>query len=486
MSVMESGSTSLKQTDRFSLQQKAIVLLALCLLVRFLSLGLYPLMDTTEARYGEMARIMFETGNWITPMFDYDIPFWGKPPLFSWLSALGFSTLGVTEFAARVPHFLVSLLVIVLVFKLAKSVHQKTETAYLAILILASTSAFSLYSGAVMTDTALTFAITLSMVSFWQAWQLKSRLWGYAFFVGLAIGLLSKGPLALVLVGMSIFLWVLFGNHWRRLYQALPWVTGSLLMLVISLPWYIIAEYESPGFLNYFIVGEHFKRYVVSGWSGDLYGTAHKQTRGTIWLYWLVVMLPWTPILAYQVVRLFKQGKETQSSNNGYISFLWCWVLAPLILFSFAGNILHSYLMPILPAIALLIMAYHERQNISEHVFKLALFTPILLSVLIFAISNGWTSKQSEKGLMQVWSKQQEANKSDLVYLGKRPFSAQFYSNGKAVSQVESFTSYRSKLKRPSFVVLAKKSIASKIKRFGCEVRGESKARYLLYCMSPE
>ena len=62
-----------------------LILLISCLALRFISLSLYPLMDTTEARYGEMARIMFETGNWITPMFDYNVPFWGKPPIFTWL-----------------------------------------------------------------------------------------------------------------------------------------------------------------------------------------------------------------------------------------------------------------------------------------------------------------------------------------------------------------------------------------------------------------
>ena len=486
MSIMQSNRQAITKKTTWTLKQQALVLFVFCLLVRFLSLGLYPLMDTTEARYGEMARIMFESGNWVTPMFDYGIPFWGKPPLFSWLSALGFSALGVNELAARLPHFLVSLLVILLVFILAKKVYQGTESRseapYLVILILTSTTAFSLYSGAVMTDTALTLGITLSMVSFWQAWHFHSKAWGYLFFIGLAIGLLSKGPLALVLVGMSLFLWVLLGNHWSKLYRRLPWVKGSLLMLLISLPWYLIAEYKSPGFLNYFIIGEHFKRYVVSGWSGDLYGTAHTQTRGTIWLYWLVVMLPWTPILIYQVLCFFKQGDETKTSQGGYLSFLWCWMLAPLILFSFAGNILHSYLMPVLPAMALLIMAYYERQKLSPQVFKLALVTPVILLALTLVMSKGWNSKQSEKGLMQVWLKQDEASMSGLTYLGKRPFSAQFYSQGKASKSQLSPMAFINQLKDSSFIVLGKNAFTDDVKQRECEIRGESKKRYLLYC----
>ncbi|NMS31044.1 ArnT family glycosyltransferase, partial [Vibrio parahaemolyticus] len=82
------------------------LLLAFALLLRLISLAAYPLMDTTEARYGEMARLMVETGNWLTPQFDYGVPFWGKPPLFTWMSAYGIELFGLNEFAVRAPHWL--------------------------------------------------------------------------------------------------------------------------------------------------------------------------------------------------------------------------------------------------------------------------------------------------------------------------------------------------------------------------------------------
>lgn len=84
------------------------------LLIRLLSLGAYPLMDTTEARYGEMARLMIETQNWVTPQFDYGVPFWGKPPLFTWMSAGGIEAFGVNEFAVRLPHWLAGVVVMLL------------------------------------------------------------------------------------------------------------------------------------------------------------------------------------------------------------------------------------------------------------------------------------------------------------------------------------------------------------------------------------
>ncbi len=82
------------------------------LLIRLLSLGLYPLMDTTESRYGEMARMMVETGNWLTPLFDYGVPFWGKPPLFTWMSAVSVELFGLSEFTLRLPHWVAGVFVV--------------------------------------------------------------------------------------------------------------------------------------------------------------------------------------------------------------------------------------------------------------------------------------------------------------------------------------------------------------------------------------
>ncbi|EGU44805.1 hypothetical protein VIOR3934_13577, partial [Vibrio orientalis CIP 102891 = ATCC 33934] len=67
------------------------------------------------ARYGEMARLMVETGNWVTPQFDYGVPFWDKPPLFTWMSAYGIEAFGISEFAVRVPHWLAGVLVIIII-----------------------------------------------------------------------------------------------------------------------------------------------------------------------------------------------------------------------------------------------------------------------------------------------------------------------------------------------------------------------------------
>src|SRR5689334_9298035 len=98
------------------LTRTVLITLVLLVLVRLLTLGYYPLFDTTEARYAEIARKMVELNDWVTPWFDYGVPFWGKPPLSFWLSALSIKLFGVNEFAPRLPHFLSGLLVAWLVW----------------------------------------------------------------------------------------------------------------------------------------------------------------------------------------------------------------------------------------------------------------------------------------------------------------------------------------------------------------------------------
>ncbi|RBP84330.1 glycosyltransferase family 39 protein [Marinomonas rhizomae] len=460
-----------------------LMLLISCLIIRFVSLSLYPLMDTTEARYGEMARIMFETGNWVTPMFDYKVPFWGKPPIFTWLSSLGFSLFGISEFAARVPHLIVGLGVIWLVYRLAKDHFQSSAMGLFSASILASTISFIILSGAVMTDTALTFSITLSMISFWQAWNNKGDIWGYLFFIGLALGMLSKGPLAIVLIGISLTIWLLPNSRWRKLWRILPWGYGTLLFLVISVPWYALAEYKTPGFLDYFIVGEHIKRFIVSGWQGDLYGTAHERTRGTIWVYALTSMLPWSPLLLWQWIRAIKNDKDVEESPDGFGSFLLFWMLSPMILFSFSGNILASYVMPALPAMALLLAYLHSQRPLPNWLYKTGLITPFLLIVLVSVLHYDLIPKRSEDKILAIWKQQPEATQSDLFYLHKRPFSGQYYSAGKAKQRSTDVKSWLPSQHKAFFIVQSK-SDHTVYPNWACDNRNSTGKENLMYCES--
>lgn len=411
-------------------------------------MSVMPLMDTSEPRYAEIARLMAETGDWITPWFEPGLPFWGKPPLSFWAQALGIKVLGVSELAVRLPSFIAMAMLLLLVYR-AADISLNRRTAQLTTLILSTMVLPLVSAGAVLTDPFLALGVTLSMLAFHIAPLRPTWFWRYGFFVGIAIGLLSKGPLALALIGVAIVPWLMFQADWRSRLSVLPWVSGSLLALALSLPWYIAAEIKTPGFLQYFIVGEHFLRFVDSGWNGDLYGTAHERPLGSIWIEFVLASMPWG--LAGLVALLFSLTRSSGEKLKCFVrqagvTYLAAWAVAAPVFFTLSGNILWTYVLPSLPAVALLLARAAEpalSKSLSKCskfvvVFALSLVpaAPIVLSVV------SWTKPnrlKTEKALVDVAAEGMKAGKK-LYFIGSRPFSARFYSRGHAeLLSVEQF-----------------------------------------------
>ncbi|SDJ82893.1 Dolichyl-phosphate-mannose-protein mannosyltransferase [Ferrimonas sediminum] len=451
-----------------------LFVLLLALAVRLLSLGLYPLMDTTEARYGYMARLMVETGNWLTPQFDLGVPFWGKPPLHTWMSAGSAAMLGMTEFSLRLPHWLAGVAVAGLVAWMAR---RQGQNPLLAAMVLATCAIFSVASGAVMTDMALTLGMTIAMLGFYLGWQGHYRA-GYLGFAGLAIGLLAKGPLVIVLMGLAVAPWLLIQHGlgaFRVLWQRFPLLLGTGAMLLIAAPWYLAAEQATPGFLNYFLVGEHFLRFVESGWTGDLYGSAHDQPRGTIWLFWLAAALPWSVILPLLYLR--GRGQPTrQPGPAGWRSFLLCWMVSPMVLFTMAGNILPAYVLPGIPALALLCSSLATDSD-RGWLAKVGVTMPVLLLVATGVLNLKVGDERSDKALLA-----KEANPAlPLLYYGKRTFSGQFYSDGRA--QKADLVTLNQQRGRYSLVMSAKQSWQQlALESQSCRVMAVKLKRQLLEC----
>lgn len=409
-----------------------LLFLAAVLLLRLISMGAYPLMDTTEARYAEMSRKMLETGHWLVPQFDYGIPFWGKPPLSFWASAVTMKLGGINEWSARLAPFLASLSMGLLFFAWPFR-SQSRQKAAACFLVLAASGIGFVASGAVMTDEFLALGIMLSMVSFWKTVSGPSvRIgWKYLFFAGLAVGLMSKGPLALILAGFPIVLWTLWNKEWKNVWQRIPWIRGTLLMLALSLPWYLLAERETPGFLRYFIVGEHFQRFMVKGWQGDLYGSGHASPLGTIWLYGLTMFLPWTFLLPF--LRMKKPSVASgESVFPGESSFLWLWALSPLLFFTLARNILPAYVLPGIPAWCILTVRGLWQWDKLHPGIKNLIFLPAstFAVMAVFLLGNGFSQLEyrCQKQLLQSWDGNSPLYCWDAV---RAPYSAQFYSSGK-------------------------------------------------------
>ena len=301
-----------------------------------------------------------------------------------------------------------------------------------------------------MTDPALVLGTTLSMVGFWRALAgtgFVGRVWGYLFFVGIAMGLLAKGPVAAVVTLFPIGVWVVWRNKWDAAWKSLPWISGSVLAIAISLPWYLLAEARTPGFLEYFLVGEHWKRFTESGWNGDLYGNAHSQPRGTIWLYWLLAAFPWSFLFVARLLRSAVSGglSRALSFSDDWVAYLLLWSCWPMVFFTFAGNILWTYMLPGLPAFALLMaemwlstvelpMGMIPESKARKRIMPLAgLITPLVFILgLSFSAPGLISRKKCQNRLIARYQDARTETASELIYLFKRPHSAEFYSGGLA------------------------------------------------------
>ena len=408
----------------------ALLLLAVA---RLVSLAFYPLMDMTEARYADIARRMVASGDWITLSLDEMRTFWGKPALSFWATAAGLKLFGVNAWAARVPHFLMGLAVAATVWLHASG--QARRLAWHAVALLAGSLLFLLSAGAVMTDMALVLGTTLVMSGFW--WCVSGRA-GLApriiLFAGLAIGLLAKGPLALALSTVPIGIWILWQRQWALAWRRVPWLRGLLAVAALVLPWYLLAEGRSPGFLEYFIIGEHVYRFLVRGWTGDLYSNSHGMPRGTVWLFALAAALPWALVLP--LARLaggLRHGSVLAAPHRRY---LLLWVLWPCVFFTLAGNILWTYVLPAMPALALLAAGWTaaaDRPRLMDRLLAavLLLLALAIPALLVAADQARQFERHSLLPLVRAYDRLARPGDT-LREVPSVSFSTDFYSQGRA------------------------------------------------------
>ncbi len=409
------------------------------LLLAILSVRLFisdqlPLMDTSEARYGEMGRKMADTGNWVTPMFSDTQPFWGKPPLSFWSQAASMSMFGDSEWAVRFPSFIFHLLSCLLIFLLLKQ-QSSTRHGLIASIVYSSTALGFMSSGVVLTDPALSFSVLLSFYGLWMFVSSHQRYFAYLGFLGLGLGLLAKGPIALVLFALPVAFWIALNHKWRLL-LSIPWLTGFIITLTVALPWYYIAEKATPGFIDYFIVGEHFNRYLVSDWAGDRYGDAHARPLGTIWLFLLCALFPWV----FYGLRAFTWQSLNKHTDKSWRTFLWSWALVTPVFFTLAGNILWTYLLPCLvPWVILLSYRFTMKENTKKSFVFASILVPIILLVLSFN-EKVLNQTMNQKPVIDHWQQLNASENLPLFYLHKRLYSGEFYSDNKAkyVKNIES------------------------------------------------
>ena len=211
--------------------------------------------------------------------------------------------------------------------------------------------------------------------------------WGRGMFVALAIGMLAKGPVALVLTGLAIAAWLSLVRRWRLVIE-LPWISGLFLFFLVAGPWYLMAERATPGFLHYFFVVENFCRYVFNEY-GDQFGYGRIRPYGFIWLFFLGAMLPWSVLAAaalgrlarHDVAKLWRKFRWTQprmgwsglilllrkfGQNDPWLAYALLWGLVPPLFFTLARQVLWTYVLPGLPGMAIATAVALERWRRSD------------------------------------------------------------------------------------------------------------------------
>lgn len=441
---------------RLSARQFAAIIVAIAL-VRFVALGAYPLVDTTEGRYGEIPREMVATGDWVTPQLDPGVPFWAKPPLSFWITAALYEAFGVSAFTARLGSWLLAVFCCGLVYVVSNRL-RGAETARLATLILATTGLFHILASGVMTDPSLAATVTLSLaavpMALTSSGALGKHLWGWAFFAGLGLSALAKGPVGWILTLGPLFFWTALDRRLGQLFRELPWFSGSALALSIAVPWHLLAERRTPGFLNYYLVGEHFRRFFVPGWQGDLYGNPHENIRGVVWGYFALASLPWLPLGVASAWWLGRRGAFSSSVAAGHpLAPRWelyfaCWSLAPMAFFTPARNTMITYVLPGLPAFAMLaalglsgVRRSTRARGLSREPWFARPLTlwcaaaplPLLFAPTALLLVPRVVEKRTQRGLARTFLELCETGREKLVYFDKMPYSGDFYSNGRAV-----------------------------------------------------
>jgi 4-amino-4-deoxy-L-arabinose transferase-like glycosyltransferase len=259
--------------------------------------------------------------------------------------------------------------------------------------------------------------------------------------------------------------WTLWTRQWRLAWTRMPWVAGALLTLALAVPWYWTAERASPGFLDYFLVGEHWKRFVEPGWQGDLYGQAHARPRGTIWVWWFAAALPWSPLAVGWLVRtVARRGDDARRLvRDPWCAYLLLWTLAPMLFFTVSGNVLPAYVLPGIPAFALLLSEFWRPNATDTRGVRFAVRLMIACGVAVIVVFVGVLVSQSRhfdvelshRALVRMYTATRTSDADRLVYVGQRPISAEFYAGGKAlkVQDVNALAKYRTSPESDFFAV---------------------------------
>jgi 4-amino-4-deoxy-L-arabinose transferase-like glycosyltransferase len=316
--------------------------------VYFGSLFSPALLDDADSTHAEAAREMFVSGDYVT-LHVNGVRYLEKAPLPYWLVAFCYRIFGVNEFASRLPMALSVLLLGVLAVVWGRRAFGERAGIYAGLMVYTGAGVF-LFTRVLIPDVLLSLLIAASLYFFLTALGSAGQAWRwYAGYACVALGVLTKGLIALAFPGGAAFLYLALTGEWRR-WREFRLGSGLALFLLVAAPWHILAGLRNTGgqgghgFFWFYFVNEHFLRFL-----GRRYPRDYNKLPWT--LYWslhLVWLFPWSLYLPAAIRTVIDERKLSERGSQRLGDFrartrLLCWILAGLILIFFAISTNQEY-----------------------------------------------------------------------------------------------------------------------------------------------
>jgi dolichol-phosphate mannosyltransferase len=311
----------------------------------------YRLIEPDEARYAEIAREMLVTGDWIVPTLNHE-PYLDKPPLFYWLVAASFKLFGTNECSARLVPASAAFLTVLVTYLFGRRM-VGTRAAFLGAMTLTLSMCFVYCGRFLILDSLLSLTVTLALFAGYEALRTERIRWCWwlASAASCALGVLTKGPVAFVLLAPPLvtYFWL---NRALAQPRAYHWIIYSGVVLAMTGPWYATLIAREPGFLPYFVWEHHIARYFLG-----------RQHEAPIWFYLPVLWLgclPWSMLVVPFARFMFSRSTSARALRPRTMGFFALWAGWCIFFFSLSCGKLPPYVLPALPALGILLGCYLE------------------------------------------------------------------------------------------------------------------------------
>lgn len=341
-------------TESQRTRQTVTGLLLLCFLLYFWDLGRIPFYNHEESKEALIVWEMVNGGGWILPLRNgTELPL--KPPLFHWFGAAVSLISGkVNEFAIRSPSAFSATAAVLLIFFFGKALWS-WRVGLFAALILATSPEWVRWAINARSDMLLVFFLTVAMTSFFVVWQQRAtqRSTIYLFYASVGLATLAKGPLGLLLPGLVVFAFLAERREFRFLCDM---KLGGAILVVggIASSWYLLALLQGgEEFFSRQILDENVFRFFSSDQGGP--------SRDHSFYYYGPIlfagMLPWSVFFPALISTLYRTRDQYGDAKRRYL-IIWC--VAELLFFTLASGKRSNYILPLYPAVALLLAVWWQ------------------------------------------------------------------------------------------------------------------------------